>query len=221
MIDQTMMDLSLGEFETLIKRAAKGCGLGFGEADDMAASARWVMAHRMAPAGFTHEFLQTLERTSAESRRPVISAEDWATGWVGTSGVFCSLSAGIALSDRENLIRAGLNLSLDNVVSPVFLLPFLAGLSGRTGLVVQACWYDLSVSLNGKEALIDGDSQHLMASAAPVRLQFLGEGTTTGGVPMKPHGRAELSREELAALQALAHRTYAPATEESRLKGAG
>lgn len=125
----------------------------------------------------------------------------------------CTLACGAALSDRAPDLRTG-SIELKNINQPLFLLPFAAMAAQTLRAVVE-------VECKGSRALTDGKSLTLTgdfpnyATAVSLRL------TDAALYEERPLSRARPSQFAWAELESLAKLTYAPATDESRLKGAG
>jgi hypothetical protein len=124
-----------------------------------------------------------------------------------------TLACGAALSDRAADLRDG-SIELQNLADPLFLMPFAA-------MAAQTLRATVEVECDGCRALTDGKSLTLIgdfpeiASALSIRL------TDTVLGAEGPSSRARPNPSDWAELETLAKRTYAPATDESRLKGAG
>ena len=125
--------------------------------------------------------------------------------------------AGAALTDAAPFWAKG-GKRLENVIAPALLLPFAAASAGRLGATLTIDW-------TGAVAVIDGsavsltldDSAGLIAVAGLVRVESGGQ----LGVPLPTQTRATPSESDWAALNRFAQKTYAPDTEESRVRGAG
>lgn len=135
--------------------------------------------------------------------------------WTSKGDRLCPLLAGAAVSDLADTLKDG-DLRLESVAHPILLAPF-AGLSAqhlKTSVVLE--WNDAFAETDGKALALRGEIRAPVATVtACVRTGF-----------DQAHRQPECSRADpdddtLAALNRLAHRTYAPATEESRLSGAG
>ncbi|MEJ6388060.1 DUF3726 domain-containing protein [Gymnodinialimonas ulvae] len=120
----------------------------------------------------------------------------------------CSIGLGTALSDAGAVPEG----PLGPVYSPMMLLPFLAPLCAKdAGLSVTAGDARLALSREGGiegRALPLGLTQVHVEPCAPPEAGPL-------------HSRARVEDATLQVLTAFAFRTYAPATDESRAKGAG
>ena len=125
----------------------------------------------------------------------------------------CALTQGTRLSDRALLARPDKRV-LHRISQPILLLPFL-------GLIAERTRTGISMSWDGGSAKTDGQSLAFKGSP-PNSTHDL---TITDHVlPIKAQTkltRATPDDRAWATLASFAHRTYAPATEESRRLGAG
>ena len=127
--------------------------------------------------------------------------------------MLCPLGTGAILSDFAAHV-ARQPVILHNVMQPAFVLPFAAYVAGRVGARV-------TVTCDAISAVTDGHGLS-MAKLFPNHAATLI--VQMGGIIENQTAlvtRATPSTEIWATLDRLAHRTYAPATEESRLLGAG
>ncbi len=163
-LDGASLDLSRGEFQSLVLKAFRGAGYSWGLAEEAAVAAR-----RLASAGYpapatVSALLSRVDGTPIERLMPV--PED---GWRSPTGPICPVCAGATLNDYAvNPATVERVLSDPNLLEPL-----------------------LAAALTG--------------SLAP---------TTTAAT------RVTVDPDTFAVLTRFAHRTYAPATEASRM-GAG
>ncbi len=152
-----MTNYALVEIETHCRKAARGAGYEWGEAEEMAKATRWLCANGVNGAEQCLTLLEAVDGNCADYRATLDTLK-------GThKGAVCGLSLGCALSDRR----------LDTLPEGI----------------------DIIAPLIAK-----GVMRANVGKAAPV---------------------TEISDAVWKALNSLAHRTYVPSTEESRLKGAG
>lgn len=122
------------------------------------------------------------------------------------------LIAGPALTDRAGAMPGGV-VELRN---PLLFLPFVAA----------------AAQISAKTVVMDGPGLRCVTDGTGLTLTIDGDtGTTTGPVSLstttetptdvEPAITASVDPAAWASLQALGHRTFAPATEESRMRGAG
>lgn len=202
------MSFSLNEMEATAKRATRGAGYSWGQAEEASKAARWLCSQGMDGAGALARLL-TLGLTSDLAAHRPRQVDGM---WQGDDDL-CPLSAGPLLSDCTYLLKTG-PVEMRDVVSPVLLLPFAANAAR-----VLKCW--ISIEIDG--ALAASDGAHL---AGPDILPNTARRVTfSPGVapvtPRKQHTRAQPAPGDWEILNRFAHCTYAPATEESRLLGAG
>jgi hypothetical protein len=111
------------------------------------------------------------------------------------------------------------NMSVDgwqanDVVYPILVMPFAAEIAVKTGQSVIISGTNFSALTDGFRLSLDGQ--------APAHCDQLTIRTTGKTVPSSAaFTRATFTGKDWTVLQSLAHRTYAPATEASRLQGAG
>ncbi|MEL7525264.1 MAG: DUF3726 domain-containing protein [Pseudomonadota bacterium] len=201
------MTLSLNEIEATAKRAARGAGYSWGLAEEASKAARWLSSH--GQDGIAALAL-LLEKGLAQSpdHQPRATDEIWQG-----DGDLCPLVTGAFLSDCAQNLRSG-PVDMRRVAVPLLILPFAANAAAE----LRCC---VTVETDGRVAMTDG-SNLLCAD----RLPELAERITVrpaGTIPSwQPHGaRATPDPDSWTRLGVLAHRTYAPATDESRLRGAG
>jgi hypothetical protein len=123
-------------------------------------------------------------------------------------GALCPLILGAYLADLS-LVPDG---PVGPVLEPVVLLPFLAGIEGDGAIEMRvgaATCRVMGGVLDGTAPAAGPATVHLSWTKAPL------------AAPKHLPDRATLAPDIAACLGAFAMRTYAPATEESRARGAG
>ncbi|WP_127561163.1 DUF3726 domain-containing protein [Nioella ostreopsis] len=201
------MSLSLNETESLAKTAAKGAGLCWGMAEEAAKATRWLCARGIDAC----DPLVALLFRHDEEGHAQTGPERLDGDWHGAEGWLCPVACGAALSDLGK--AASLPLTLTRVALPVFLLPFAASIAREFEQPVTLSW-------DSGQAVADGDAVALDAPPPPMSDVVL----TLGGPLLAEtprHSRAETDQMILVSLGIYAARTRAPATEASRLAGAG
>lgn len=192
------MSWSLGETAALALKATRGAGMSWGLAEETAASVVWLHSRGL----------------------PGMSA---LCGYLGSAKTFrtdepaCPIITGCALIDgsTEAPDRLSVSRDLGLVQAPLLLLPFVARLDPGT------IWLH-APGLGGVADQTDGDrwQSHCLRGAASCRIEYRDR-------PQIDPGRERLTRlgEQFACcvdrLGTFAHRTYAPATGQSRMSGAG
>lgn len=210
------MSWSLIETEALAKKAARGMGLDWGIAEEAGKATRWLSAAGLpggaALAGLLH---QNDGMTYAALCPDVAETSPWAA----PDGPLCPLISGAALCDRAEDLAAGEEIVLADVSFPVLLIPYVVSAADATGTVLAVAWEGVTLTRGPEGTLLDADPEALMsARAQDVRIH---RAEPCDGARLRRGYRSEMSQAAASALQAFAHRTYAPDTEESRLAGAG
>ena len=188
----------------MVRKAARGAGYSWGMAEDAGAAVQWLEARGIGGCAALAKTLQAVDGQMTEFAPR--------SDWTSPSSRLCPIMVGAALSDRFDK-----NASLGPVLAPVLLLPVLAFMSKTHG-------QPMSIEAGSGQAVLDGDAIELGTAldddASPVRIR-------TGalhrpGVQARPcQTRADVGDRTWALLDAFAAKTYAPATEASRLNGAG
>ncbi len=200
------MTLSLNEVEALARKATRGAGYSWGLAEEAGRAVRWLQAHGLEGA-------KTLAGLLAEKKAAAPSQ----TGKVWTADTpLCPLTCGAALCDlAAEIVEDGLRFGPTR--HPLLLAPFAAWAADATLRPLRLTWTgaDLSFGTRGVALHGPGPTSALTEEVElhPLPAPLPGTGPT--------QTRAALDPKTYATLDTLAQRTYAPATEASRLAGAG
>lgn len=207
------MSFALNEVAAMGKKAARGAGYSWGMAEEAGTAARWLCANDIDGVAALAAVLAVAEGLDLRRRAPVALEGVWH----GESGALCPLMTGAALSDAATL-WAKTGKRTGTIAVPVLLFPFAALAARRLGGPVCVEWA-------GVRAVTDGHALDLSSRADAVMA------ATSEGVVVSAGGtvadirsartRAAPRDEDWAVLTRLAHRTYAPDTEQSRQRGAG
>ena len=202
------MSFSLNEVEAMAKRATRGAGDPWGVAEEASKATRWLCARGLDGCGVLAGLLARDFCADLGAHSP----RDLAGDWQGDE-TLCPIMAGAALSDRSEALRSG-SVQMAEMAFPVFLMPFAAGSARALDGV-------LTVECDTWRGVTDGDTVALSGTderqTGRVRI-------TLGGRVSERHPqftRATPDTADWAVLQSYAQKTYAPATEQSRLLGAG
>lgn len=203
------MDLSLNEVEATAKRATRGAGYPWGLAEESAKATRWLCARDIDGCAVLARLLEMRNGSDLAEWSPQSDSDMWEA----EGGVLCPIAAGTTISDRACDVAAH-GIRLRGVAEPLMLLPFVAQSAQELKTTVSIEW-------PGVVAITDG--WHLSMSGEPGL--FAAEATVICdgelGTLKCQKTRAEPTQAVLQKLGRFAHRTFAPATEESRLLGAG
>lgn len=209
------MSHSLGEIESLARRAARGAGMSWGLAEEAGQAIAWLCAHGLPGAEDLARLLQKQSDRDEAKAHPIPDTDIWRA----RSGALCPIATGATLSDRASEISNKTTLRLMRCEAPVLLLPFLASIAQRTGVVIRFTVADLAAVCSPK-GLYLAPSLPVAVMSDPVDV------TLTPHAPLQgihiPTGRrAAPTDEALRALTDFANRMLAPETEERRRSGAG
>lgn len=203
------MSLSLGEVEATAKKAARGAGYPWGLAEDAATAARWLCAQGLDGCAALAALLSTTDGADLARHTPQAGTDPWCA----PGGTLCPLITGAALSDHAAAL-ASAPLRIAQIAQPVLLLPFAAQAARALAQPVRLTWPE-------GHATTDGAHVHLAATPGPIAAHVTASCESSTHQSRRPCHRATPSPAAWETLLALAHRTYAPATDESRRKGAG
>jgi hypothetical protein len=210
------MTFSLNEIEATGKRAARGAGLDWGIAEEAGKAARWLTAHGLPGPELLAELLTQNEGKSYAELVPV-SVEGV---WQAKSGRLCPLIAGAALSDRAAEVAAGRAFEFGPIAFPLLLAPYAASVARLRGAAIELCWPGVTLTISPGDGLaVVGDIAAVTARTTESVHCRPGQKDTVTPPAGQP-GRA-VDAETWSRLSAFAHRTFAPATEASRIAGAG
>lgn len=206
------MTWSLNEIEALARKATRGAGYSWGLAEDTGRAVRWLEARALPGAAVLAAHLAACDGQDLATYCPETGTE----GWVAPNGTICPILAGTMLADGMTAGESA-PLTLSNLRNPLLLLPFLALMAETQGRAV-------GVKLDGTAITLSATGD-LTASApipapevAPLTLRF---DAAPQAQTLPAALRSGCHLDSMAALTGFASRTYAPATEESRLAGAG
>ena len=203
------MSYSLNEVEALAKKATRGAGYSWGMAEEASKAVRVLSAHGLDGCGALADTLVQFDAAGPGQCHPVGEFGVWRA----PQGALCPITVGTILSDRAEQMTAK-PLRAEQVAQPILLLPFALQVARAIKHTVTLTTRQSVVATDGKSVSVQGS---WIAHAEYVQIE-------TGGTvetPIATSSRAKVEDHVWAKLNAFAHRTYAPATEESRRKGAG
>jgi len=206
------MIVSRNEIESRILKAARGAGMSWGLAEEASIAAGWLAEQALPWADTLVGVLAQIHTTSA----PLIVAQRIAPSRPGTQ--LCPIRVGALLSDLGPSASA---MEVHDLLAPLWLAPFLASWAGPDR-GVRLSWRDghLLVASSGVETA---------KAAAPAALAAVFADRVTialepiDGPCRTPPNRVgyEVADDAWRTLGELEHRTYVPASAQSRLAGAG
>ncbi len=216
------MNLSLGEFQALVAKAFRGGGYSWGLTEEAAFAARRI-AEAGAPAGdIIVRLLDKIDGVPLQERMPDST-------WRSSGSGLCPVCVGVSIADEAGCSQ----LEIGPTFEPLLIAPFLASSlrAGRatteqepdTGRGYLVEWSNRSCSIAPNGSLLEISPSVTMSPLdGPVDV-LISRPTRMETAPARPERvlRVVLDEAVFEQLRAFAHRTYAPATEASRLAGAG
>ena len=210
------MNASLNEIENLCKKAARGAGLSWGVAEEAGRAARWLSGNGLDGPALLAEQLRLDDGCAYSQITPDMSTECWERA--GRS--MCPLISGVTLSDHAYLLRENGRILLGKVTHPQLLMPFASAAARQLGIALQLSWQGciLEFSPGGEAVLIQPDN---FASPLVEGVSCICIRTASGTGRALSGSIPTLAKSVQDYLDVLAARTYVPASEVSRLSGAG
>ena len=202
------MTFSLNEIETTAKKAARGAGYSWGLAEEAGKAVRWLCSQGIDGCAALAGLLAKVDGTPLAKFAP----DTGATPWRSEADALCPVITGCALSDSAAQLKQN-GFQTGPMASPVLLFPFAAYAAVGNGCITVE-WPTGAAVTDGEKLSIQG---HLEPSCE--RMDISCGGTLENA--NQTYSRAAPDTSVWDVLNRFAHRTYAPATEESRLKGAG
>ncbi|MBT8155607.1 DUF3726 domain-containing protein [Epibacterium ulvae] len=209
------MSFSLNEIEAMVKRAARGAGLSWGLAEEAAKGTRWLSAFGYPGAEMLVKPLHLNDRVPSIDVSPVSLR---AAVWHAPARRMSPLIAGAALSDCATRLLDRSAITMEGVSFPLLAVPFMGGAALRLGVPVAAEWMGVRMATDGSQLCVTGDTDALSSATIEQMIFFAPAVMSQHCTPVM---RAQISNTCWSALGAFAHRYFAPATEESRKRGAG
>ena len=207
------MNLSLNEVEAVSRKAARGTGHHWGICEEAGWAVRWLCSFDLDGCGALVAQLRRSDDSGSGAAAPQKVGQTWRV----SGGQICPILAGAAISDFAYVMDPD-GWVLESVTNPILLLPFAARVAKRMGSVISVSWNDFESSVGASEfGIRTGLEQLDVTCAGTVNVR---PGGTLRNLRPKVH-RAWPAPDDWDALVHVASRTYAPATEESRSRGAG
>lgn len=209
------MSYSLNEIEAQAKKAARGAGLSWGMSEEAGKAVRWLVSNGLPGAAALAGLLAENDGRSQSELSPVSLEGVWASA----TGRMCPLASGASLNDCADEIPARQTIEIENVQHPLLIVPFAGWAAIHLARPVLVSWPSVSIGTDGWAVRVEGDEAGLgIAGPVPVTCTCADDRRAAMTTPAL---RGVIDRQVWNALGTFAHRTYAPATEASRLLGAG
>ena len=220
-----MANFSLGEIDALTRKATRGAGYSWGIAEEVGKAIRWlsaygfygpeVLAQHLSISADKH---QDLMPNLIDETSEVIVFENQ-----NSQSNLCALSCNALMNDLGHRVNANSVLSFNNMLFALLALPAAGRIAEAYGISVSFSFADKSIICDPVGIAIK-DTPPLFANFAiehnsNVICKREHSKTQNTHFP-SPESRA-VTKDVLDILEGFAHKTYAPDTEESRMRGAG
>lgn len=222
-----MNDYSLNETANRFRLAAKGAGYSWGYADEISRAGYWLASRNLPASDMIATLLQLIQASNdLNHHMPVISGRSSNAEFIAETNDgdwLCPVMLGAAISDGFVSSANGEEIICKNVKCPLLLIPFIADFSLRIKRVVSVRLDSLELLIDESRIRIPNDDVAALDKAAEVVISTEAKKQnvlTETDVPILT-SRVDVQPATWHLLEALAHRTYAPATESSRMLGAG
>ena len=210
------MTPALNEIESMVWKAARGAGLAWGLAEEMAQAARFLADHGFDWAAPVVDCLAEVERLQG-ALPPVERDGTWVSAGTGPlSPALC----GPLLSDLAGTITIDNPLRFGRMAEPLLLLPFAARAAEQLHHRFRLAWPGAGFVCHGCDLWCTAEIG-LPKAAEGIVFSLDGAAIPAMGKVERSPGRQPIADHLRLRLEHWVHRTYVPASLESRLAGAG
>jgi len=216
------VNYSLNEIEALAKKAARGVGYSWGLSEEAAKSTRWLCRHGFDGCAALAGLLGRMDHNEMCPWPAYTQCNFAANIWQPQGGAICPIIIGATLADRAFQSEQSA-VSIDAIVEPLLLLFFAAVIAHKRDTFVCIYWSNGWVRLDSDAVVIAGGLPQVQENVS-IKINHCNtheENQETSGSKCSLYNRSVPIPTDLANLEQFAARTYAPASEQSRLTGAG
>jgi len=238
---------SLGEIDAIARKATRGAGYSWGIAEEVGKAVRWLSTYGFLGAETLAEHL-ILSADKYQEMLPILSdqnSEEFIFDSQNTS--ICALSCCALINDLGHYLRDNKVLSFTNMSFPILALPSAARVAEAYDISISFSLNDeantfiycdsngifienkkdtppllseitLSSFENVNRTYVELNNFSVISSS---KVSLMRESIDDKNTHFPSPQSREISTETITILEKFAHKTYAPATEESRLRGAG
>lgn len=207
------VSLTLAETEAYLRKAAQACGLAWGLAEEAGKAARWLAAFDLPGPELMLAHLQRLDGRDYRESVPDCSNDPWSA-----VGLLCPVISGAAIADRSAQMLEGKVFKLGKTAYPLLLAATVGQAARCHKTVFTTRWAGVSVSCFENGLTIQGNREDLLL--AEVDSVECAEDTLDNPQQLPSTLAYAIDAQCWQAIDALAFKTYAPATAASRA-GAG
>ncbi len=206
-----MSDFAIGAIESLVFKAYRGAGMSWGLAEEAGQAAGWLAMHDLPGTEAFAGLVSDLDEVPYDDVAPQIDKSTWNA----KEKPLCPVIAGVAYCD----MLPAEPIVLSSLAYPLILAPFVAVASRLQLQSLQIAWSSVFITCTPDGIDCSSDTAGLLSPlASDVSI-------SPCGFPSNPRTAAKrrgtIDPEAREILERFAHRTYVPASEASRLSGAG
>ncbi len=199
------MSLSLGELRAIAVKAARGAGFSWSMAEEAAYAVYWLEARGIAGAKSLANYLAWVD-----NHKHIEPTVDLFEASPQSSVLRCPLQLGCYVVDTAMYSSS----TTFTTKQPLLLVPFLARAAKTQPITLRCNAVDHHISAAG----IDKTGiENLLLDQTTVSWAL----ASSGEIECACTTRATVDKSVLNTLNSFAEKTYAPATQTSRLSGAG
>lgn len=211
-----MNSYSNKELRTLAARAAKGAYMPWGLAEDAAASLAWLERYEIPAILPFVDLLTVNDGKDAAELVPVFGRDK--TGGRNRARI-CPIMAGAYLSDLKGANLNDGSLEIENVNSPILLVPFLVWVARDLDRSLWVQWGRVLAHVGGEGIEIKSGKEDLELSTLQDVVITFAAGDPEPTQATRP--RSKISNRNRLILDQFVQRTLLPESELSKASGAG
>ncbi|MCP4212572.1 MAG: DUF3726 domain-containing protein [Halieaceae bacterium] len=206
--------LTLAEIESSVRKAARGCGLDWGLAEEAGKAARWLAAYNLPGP---ESALAQLQELAAKDYRAFMP-QNSTSPWQASGGLLCPIITGAALADHSAQMLDAKVFTLGPTAFPLLLAASVGQAARRHRTVFTTAWGEVQISCFENGLSIDGNHDDLLLA----RVDTVSCRQDDLSRPQQPPSTLAYAIDEatVKGIDELTCKIYAPATEASRA-GAG
>lgn len=211
-----MANYSLAEIDALSRKACRGAGYSWGLAEDAGKAIRWLTAYGLPGAETLAEFLPLIQ---SDFTAYVPELKDTLSN--NKSNQLCPIYCGAIINDQGHLLLENRTLTFESMMFPLLSL-------GQAAKISEAYEMPIGVSFGGANIVCTRESIKVIGNVdwrmqkTNVTCQKTDADSISYSEQLFPSPLSrDVSADAIKVLESFAHKTYAPATEASRIAGAG
>ncbi|MFK7891339.1 MAG: DUF3726 domain-containing protein [Granulosicoccus sp.] len=224
--------LSVNETVSLVKLAWRAAGYPWSIASEAGYAVGWLEQRELPGAQLASALVNDLDAISFDRLKPAEGSITAGNCWRSTGSALCPVMSGLTLADYSGAFEPEQRVQLADVYGPCLLLPFLNRLQRINGSVITLEWDRVCAYVLDGECYVRLKSREslwlCLSEPAPVNVSVsftrqitADELSGYGRCIVSAVPRCHVDQSDLLNLRQYAHRTYAPATDSSRISGAG